>query len=125
MTTESNDLPLTESIGQRKLDQLREKKREAAAPGSERAITAQAERGKMSARERIAYLLDDDSFEELDALVRHRTHGVGLDGSRPYTDGVVCGFGSIDGRRVCIYSQDFTVFGGSLGEAHAEKIHKI
>ncbi len=79
----------------------------------------------MTARERIEYLLDADSFQEVDALVRHRAHGVGLDDSKPYTDGVVTGFGSIDGRRVCVYSQDFTVFGGSLGEAHAEKIHKI
>jgi acetyl-CoA carboxylase carboxyltransferase component len=123
MTTE-DDAATFDSIGQRKLDQLREKKREAHAPGTARAIAAQAERGKLLARERIAYLLDDGSFEEIDALVRHRAHGVGLD-SRPYTDGVVGGFGTIDGRRVCIYSQDFTVFGGSLGEAHAEKIHKI
>src|SRR5476651_2349273 len=125
MTTSGDDATTPESIGQRKLDQLRQKKIEAHAPGSDRAIAAQAERGKMSARARIAYLLDDDSFEELDALVRHRTHGVGLDASRPYTDGVVGGFGAIDGRRVCIYSQDFTVFGGSLGEVFAEKIHKV
>src|SRR5580704_8107166 len=108
MTTPDEGAPAIESIGQRKLEQLRAKKREAHAPGTDRAIAAQAERGKMSARERIAYLLDDDSFEELDALVRHRTHGVGLDASRPYTDGVIAGFGTIDGRRVCIYSQDFT-----------------
>jgi acetyl-CoA carboxylase carboxyltransferase component len=124
MTTSPIEPAPHESIGRRKLDELREKKREAFAPGTERAIAAQAERGKMSARERIAYLLDEDSFEELDALVRHRAYGVGLD-SHPYTDGVVGGFGTIDGRRVCVYSQDFTVFGGSLGEAHAEKIHKI
>ncbi|HWD24726.1 MAG TPA: acyl-CoA carboxylase subunit beta [Acidimicrobiales bacterium] len=125
MTTSREDQPIADSIGQRKLDELREKKRQAHAPGSERAISAQSERGKMSARERIDYLLDDGSFEELDALVRHRANGVGIDASHPYTDGVVGGFGSIDGRRVCVYSQDFTVFGGTLGEAHAEKIHKI
>jgi acetyl-CoA carboxylase carboxyltransferase component len=121
----SNDTPVTPSIGERKLDELRTRKSQAQAPGTERAIATHRERGKMTARERIDYLLDDGSFEELDALVRHRTHGVGLDASRPLTDGVVCGFGSIDGRRVCLYSQDVTVFGGSLGEAHAEKIHKI
>jgi acetyl-CoA carboxylase carboxyltransferase component len=108
-----------------RLEDLASKKAESLAPGTPRAIDAQRDRGKLTARERIEYLLDDDSFEELDPLVRHRTAGVGLDHSRPYTDGVVTGFGTIDGRRVCLYSQDFTVFGGSLGEAHAEKIHKI
>jgi acetyl-CoA carboxylase carboxyltransferase component len=108
-----------------RLEELAAKKAESLAPGTTRAIDAQRERGKLTARERIDYLLDDNSFEELDPLVRHRTAGVGLDHSRPYTDGVVTGFGTIDNRRVCLYSQDFTVFGGSLGEAHAEKIHKI
>jgi hypothetical protein len=69
-------------------------------------------KGKMTARERIDYLLDDGSFQELDMLARHRAHGMGLEDNRPYTDGVVTGFGTIDGRRVCIFSQDFTVFGG-------------
>src|SRR5277367_1158963 len=115
---------MSDQMAQR-LEDLASKKAEAMAPGTERAIDAQRERGKLTARERIEYLLDDDSFEELDPLVRHRTAGVGLDHARPYTDGVVTGFGTIDDRRVCLYSQDFTVFGGSLGEAHAEKIHKI
>ena len=65
----------------------------------------------MTARERIEYLLDEGSFQELDMLARHRAHGMGLEDNRPYTDGVVTGFGTIDGRRVCIFSQDFTVFG--------------
>jgi acetyl-CoA carboxylase carboxyltransferase component len=104
---------------------LQQRKEESRTPGSERAVEAQHAKGKMTARERIDYLLDPGSFQEIDALVRHRAAGVGLDASRPYTDGVVIGFGTIDGRRVCIYSQDFTVLGGSLGEAHAEKIHKI
>src|ERR1700728_2112452 len=108
-----------------RLEDLASKKAESLAPGTKRAIDAQRERGKLTARERIDYLLDDNSFEELDPLVRHRAAGVGLDQSHPYTDGVVTGFGTIDDRRVCLYSQDFTVFGGSLGEAHAEKIHKI
>jgi acetyl-CoA carboxylase carboxyltransferase component len=108
-----------------RLEDLASKKAESLAPGTARAIDAQRERGKLTARERIEYLLDDDSFEELDPLVRHRAAGVGLDHARPYTDGVVTGFGTIDDRRVCLYSQDFTVFGGSLGEAHAEKIHKV
>jgi acetyl-CoA carboxylase carboxyltransferase component len=110
---------------ERRLADLLERKEQSRSPSSAKAVEAQHAKGKMTARERIDYLLDPGSFQELDALVRHRTHGVGLDHSRPYTDGVVTGFGTIDGRRVCLYSQDFTVFGGSLGEAHAEKIHKV
>jgi acetyl-CoA carboxylase carboxyltransferase component len=108
-----------------RLAALAGRKDESRSPGTAKAVEAQRAKGKLTARERIDYLLDDGSFQEVDALVRHRSHGVGLDHSRPYTDGVVTGFGTIDGRRVCIYSQDFTVFGGSLGEAHAEKIHKV
>jgi acetyl-CoA carboxylase carboxyltransferase component len=92
--------------------------------GSERAVALQHQRGKLTARERIDYLLDESSFHELDMLARHRSTGPGLE-DRPYTDGVVTGFGTVDGRRVCIYSQDFTVFGGSLGEVAGEKIHKV
>src|SRR5579871_944208 len=79
----------------------------------------------MTARERVDYLLDDGSFQELDLLARHRASGMGLEARRPYTDGVITGFGTIDGRKVCVFSQDFTVFGGSLGEVFGEKIHKI
>ena len=79
----------------------------------------------MTARERIDYLVDEGSFQELDMLARHRVHGMGMDDNRPYTDGVITGFGRIDGRRVGIFSQDFTVFGGALGEVFAEKIHKM
>jgi acetyl-CoA carboxylase carboxyltransferase component len=108
-----------------RLSELEDRKRQALSAGTERAIEAQRSKGKLTARERVDYLLDPGSFQEVDVLVRHRAHGVGLDNNRPYTDGVVTGFGTIDGRRVCLYSQDFTVFGGSLGEAHAEKIHKV
>src|ERR1039457_1785723 len=79
----------------------------------------------MTARERIDYLLDEGSFQDLDMLAPHRAHGMGLEDNRPYTDGVVTGFGTVDGRRVCVFSQDFTVFGGALGEVFAEKIHKV
>jgi acetyl-CoA carboxylase carboxyltransferase component len=78
----------------------------------------------MTARERVEYLLDEGSFEEIDMLARHRAHGSGIEDNRPYTDGVITGFGTIDGRRVCLFSQDFTVFGGALGEVFATKIHK-
>ncbi len=108
---------------QERLADLSARKEAARRPGSERAITRQHERGKMTARERIEYLLDEGSFQELDMLARHRAGELLAD--RPYTDGVITGFGTIDGRKVCIFSQDFTVFGGALGEVFAEKIHKV
>ena len=104
---------------------LKARQDEAVNAGSPRSVKAHKAKGKMTARERIEYLLDEGSFQELDLLVRHRAHGMGLERTRPYTDGVITGFGTIDGRRVCVFSQDFTVFGGALGEAHAEKIHKV
>ena len=78
----------------------------------------------MLARERIEYFLDPGSFHELDLLARHRAHAAGLE-ERPYTDGVITGWGTVDGRKVFVFSQDFTVFGGALGEVFAEKIHKL
>ena len=108
-----------------RLTDLERRKDEAQHAGSARAVELQRQRNKMTARERIDYLLDAESFQELDALVRHRAHGVGLDDTHPYTDGVVTGFGTVEGRRVAIYSQDVTVIGGSLGEAHAAKIQKV
>ncbi len=108
-----------------RLAELAERKSEALNAGSPRAVERQHAKGKLTARERIEYLLDDGSFQELDMLARHRAHGMGLEDNRPYTDGVVTGFGTIDGRRVCLFSQDFTVFGGALGEVFAEKIHKV
>ncbi len=109
----------------RRLEELSKRKEEARRAGSEKAIERQHARGKMTARERVEYLLDEGSFQELDMLARHRAHGMGLEANRPYTDGVITGFGTIDGRRVCIYSQDFTVVGGSLGEVVGEKINKL
>src|SRR5258708_29588081 len=79
----------------------------------------------MTARERIDYLLDPGSFTEFDQLARHRAHDFDMAGTRPYGDGVVTGDGTVDGRPVCVFSQDFTVFGGSLGEVYGEKIVKI
>ena len=107
-----------------RLAELAERKNEALHAGSQ-AVERHHAKGKMTARERIEYLLDEGSFQELDMLARHRAHGMGLEDNRPYTDGVVTGFGTIDGRRVCMFSQDFTVFGGALGEVFAEKIHKV
>ena len=84
--------------------------------GSERSVQRQHDRGKLLARERIDLLLDQGSFVELDRFARHRAHGFGLEEDRPYGDGVVTGHGTVNGRRVFVFSQDFTVFGGSLGE---------
>src|ERR1019366_1158674 len=84
----------------------------------------QHSRGKMTARERIDYLLDAGSFQELDMLARSRAEGASED-KRSYTDGVVTGFGTVEGKRICIFSQDFTVNGGTLGEVSGEKIHKV
>ncbi len=114
---------MTEQLHQ--VEELAQRKHDARHAGSAKAVERQHARGKMTARERVEYLLDADSFSELDLLVRHQAHGMGLEDSRPYTDGVVTGFGTVDGRRVCVYSQDFTVFGGSLGEMHARKIQKV
>jgi acetyl-CoA carboxylase carboxyltransferase component len=110
-------------MGER-LEQLAKRKEEAYHAGSERAVERQHSKGKMLARERIEYLLDDGSFNELDLLARHRALDSGL-AERPYTDGVITGWGTIDGRKVFVFSQDFTVFGGALGEVFAEKIHKL
>jgi acetyl-CoA carboxylase carboxyltransferase component len=109
---------------QAKLADLSARRDQALHAGSLRAVERQHAKGKMLARERIEYLLDPGSFHELDMLARHRAHAAGLE-ERPYTDGVITGWGTIDGRKVFVFSQDFTVFGGALGEVFAEKIHKV
>ncbi len=109
---------------QDKLADLQQRRAQAFQAGSPRAVERQHAKGKMLARERIEYLLDDGSFNELDLLARHRAHAAGLE-ERPYTDGVITGWGTVDGRKVFVFAQDFTVFGGALGEVFAEKIHKL
>ncbi|HXL95590.1 MAG TPA: acyl-CoA carboxylase subunit beta [Streptosporangiaceae bacterium] len=104
---------------------LERRRQEAIHAGSSQAVEKQHDRGKLTARERIALLLDEGSFTELDELARHRAHAFGIDRDRPYGDGVITGYGTIDGRPVCVFSQDFTVFGGSLGEVYGEKIVKV
>ncbi|GGO83142.1 acyl-CoA carboxylase subunit beta [Wenjunlia tyrosinilytica] len=108
-----------------KLADLRRRIEEATHAGSARAVEKQHAKGKMTARERVHLLLDEGSFVELDEFARHRSTNFGIEKNRPYGDGVVTGYGTIDGRPVCVYSQDFTVFGGSLGEVYGEKIVKI
>jgi len=102
-----------------------EKKLEEVSKGDSVRIEKQHKAGKMTARERISSLLDADSFVELDALVKHRSSNFGLDKKRPEGDGVITGHGTINGRTVYVFAQDFTVFGGALGEAHAQKICKV
>ena len=100
-------------------------KEQALLGGGEKRIEAQHEKGKLTARERLDLLLDPGTFEELDMFVTHRATDFGLDEQKFLGDGVVTGYGTVDGRLVYVFSQDFTVFGGSLSEAHAEKICKV
>ncbi|MQA08576.1 MAG: methylmalonyl-CoA carboxyltransferase [Pseudonocardiaceae bacterium] len=108
-----------------RLADLYRRNAEAVHAGSARAVQKQHEKGKKTARERIDLLLDPGSFVELDELARHRSTNFGQDRNRPYGDGVVTGYGTVDGRPVCVFSQDVTVFGGSLGEVYGEKIVKV
>ncbi|WP_134726689.1 acyl-CoA carboxylase subunit beta [Paracoccus luteus] len=107
------------------LDQLDQRRAQARLGGGQRRIDAQHARGKLTARERLDILLDEGSFEEFDMFVRHRSTDFGMQDDRPYGDGVVTGWGTINGRMVYVFSQDFTVFGGSLSETHAQKICKV
>ncbi len=108
-----------------KINQLQDKIAQAHLGGGEKRIETQHSKGKLTARERIAYLLDEGSFEEVGMLVTHRTTDFGMEKEIYYGDGVVTGYGTISGRLVYIFAQDFTVFGGALSETHAEKICKI
>jgi len=108
-----------------KIADLSRRTDEAVHAGSARGVDKQHARGKKTARERIDLLLDAGSFVELDELARHRSTSFGLAASRPYGDGVVTGYGTVDGRPICVFAQDFTVFGGSLGEVFGEKIVKV
>ncbi|CAM3630274.1 acyl-CoA carboxylase subunit beta [Nocardiopsis rhodophaea] len=108
-----------------KLADLQRRRYEAVHAGSERAIEKQHAKGKMTARERVDALLDPGSFVEFDALARHRSTNFGLEKNRPYSDGVITGYGTVDGRPIAVFSQDVTVFGGSLGEVYGEKIVKV
>lgn len=108
-----------------KIEDLRARIDEAVHAGSARAVEKQHAKGKMTARERISALVDTDSFTEIDEFARHRSTKFGMEKSRPYGDGVVIGTATVDSRPIALYSQDFTIMGGSLGEVHAEKIVKI
>ncbi|HYD23045.1 MAG TPA: carboxyl transferase domain-containing protein, partial [Flavipsychrobacter sp.] len=108
-----------------KVSALKQKQKEAQKGGGDKRIEAQHKKGKLTARERLQLLLDEGSFEEIGMLVTHRSRDFGMEKEIYPGDGVVTGYGTINGRLVYVFSQDFTVFGGSLSETHAEKICKI
>ncbi|MFC4471475.1 acyl-CoA carboxylase subunit beta [Streptomyces xiangluensis] len=108
-----------------KLADLRRRIEEATHAGSARAVEKQHAKGKLTARERIELLMDEGSFVELDEFTQHRSTDFGMEKNRPYGDGVVTGYGTVDGRPVAVFSQDFTVFGGALGEVFGQKIMKV
>ncbi|WBM74838.1 acyl-CoA carboxylase subunit beta [Saprospira grandis] len=110
---------------QDKLQTLQDKLAQAAQGGGEKRIEKQHAKGKLTARERIHFFLDPGSFEEMGALVTHRCNDFGMEKQKIYGDGVVTGYGTVEGRLVYVFAQDFTVFGGSLSETHAEKICKL
>src|ERR671913_845408 len=117
------DIDTTTTAG--KLADLKRRVAEVAGAGSARAVEKQHAKGKKTARERLQLLLDEGTFVEMDKSPRHRSAAFGKDKNRPYGDGVVTGYGTVDGRTVAVFAQDFTVFGGSLGEVFGEKIVKI
>jgi propionyl-CoA carboxylase beta chain len=119
----ADDAPDTTTAG--RIADLKQRYHEAVTASGEAAIEKQHAKGKLAARERIDLLLDPGSFVEFDEFVRHRTHAFGMENKRPYGDAVVTGVGTIHGRQVAVFSQDFTIFGGSLGEVAGEKIIKV
>lgn len=120
--TANNGIDIHTTAG--KIADLEARRNDAASRRSE-AVDKQHARGKLTAMERIERLLDEGSFQQIDGLARHRSHNFGMEKLRPYGDGVITGYGTIDGRQVCVFAQDFTVFGGSLGEVFGEKICKV
>src|ERR687896_2425644 len=121
----TDERPTAEESTEDKLERLEELREEAASAASPRAVEKHRSAGKLLARERAERLLDPDSFLELDRYVRHREPNFGMLERRPYGDAVVTGYGTIFGRKVFVFSQDFTIFGGSLSESFAEKICKV
>src|SRR5580658_1458763 len=107
------------------LDRLEERRASARSGGGDKRIETQHKRGKLTARERMELLMDRDSFEELDMFVEHRSAEFGMEKTKIPGDGVVTGWGTVNGRTVFVFAKDFTVFGGSLSEAHAQKITKL
>src|SRR6478609_8366073 len=128
MQREVVEVVMTSPSSVQDIDRLRElgELKELAAAGPDPGATdRQHAKGKLTARERIELLVDKGSFNEVEQLRRHRATGFGLEAKRPFTDGVITGWGTVEGRTVFVYAHDFRIFGGALGEAHATKIHKI
>jgi acetyl-CoA carboxylase carboxyltransferase component len=126
MATRDEEVETEKTITvEERIDELRKRRKAALSPGGKDAAGKQHERGKLTARERVELLMDRGSFVETDPLAVHRSHDFGMDRKRPPGDGVVTGYGTIDGRKVFVASQDFTVFGGSMGEVHAQKVCKV
>jgi acetyl-CoA carboxylase carboxyltransferase component len=128
MATSEKDPPVVVDAGstvEGLIQELRAKKKAALTPGGRDAAKKQHDRGKLTARERLDILMDRDSFVETDPFAVHRSHDFGLDKRRPPGDGVITGYGTVDGRKVFVASQDFAVFGGSMGEIHAQKVCKV
>ena len=110
---------------EQRIEKLRELREQSAQADNQRAVDRQHDAGKLTARERVELLVDKGSFQEIDPFVRHRTQGFGIENKRPLGDAVVTGWGTIDGRNVMVFAEDFTRFGGSLGEVVADKICKV
>ncbi|MHB9757751.1 acyl-CoA carboxylase subunit beta [Streptomyces sp. BYX5S] len=125
MTTSASSVGVEPADAHARVRELYALREQALAGPSEKATAAQHAKGKLTARERIALLLDEGSFNEVEQLRRHRATGFGLEAKKPHTDGVITGWGTVEGRTVFVYAHDFRIFGGALGEAHATKIHKI
>ncbi|MQS07493.1 acyl-CoA carboxylase subunit beta [Streptomyces alkaliphilus] len=123
--TDQDPMPSVTADTRGRVAELHEIRASVHAGPSARATEAQRAKGKLTARERIDLLLDPGSFREMEPLRRHRATGFGLEAKKPYTDGVITGWGTVHGRTVFVYAHDFRIFGGALGEAHAQKIHKI
>jgi acetyl-CoA carboxylase carboxyltransferase component len=117
--------PAGERTVEDRIEELRERREATLAPAGQAAVDKQHEKGKLTARERLDILMDAGSFVETDPFTVHRAHDFGMDDRRPPGDGIVTGYGTIDGRKVFVASQDFTVFGGSMGEVHAQKVCKV
>jgi acetyl-CoA carboxylase carboxyltransferase component len=126
MATTGKDVqPARTTTSEERTEELRKRKKAALTPGGRDAAKKQHDRGKLTARERVELLMDRGSFVETDPLAVHRAHDFGMDRKRPPGDGVVTGYGTVDGRKVFVASQDFSVFGGSMGEVHAQKVCKV
>jgi acetyl-CoA carboxylase carboxyltransferase component len=123
--TEKKPAPTGDRTIEERIQELRKRRTSALQPGGRDAAQRQHDKGKLTARERLEILMDVGSFVETDPFAVHRSHDFGMDKRRPPGDGVITGFGTVDGRKVFVASQDFTVFGGSMGEVHAQKVCKV